>query len=346
MVIFWFVLTGVFGPLFGKLSSVQENNNSSFLPKGAEATQASEVIQTFSGKDSFSFPTLVLFEGAATPAALGAINGHLDEIGALTLAGTDAKISDYVAPGQRISAFPSEDGKAILANIPLDGNAIGEVLPNDEPVLPAIVEAIREDIAPIAKANNLTPYVTGPGGLLGDLFGAFGSIDSTLLLTTLAVVALILIVVYRSPILWIIPLLSALFALTMAGGIVYLLAKNDIIDVDGQSQGILSVLVIGAATDYALLLIARYREELHLHENRFDAMRAAYKGVWEPIIASGSTVSISLLILLFSQLTNTAGLGPVGAIGIVCSMITILTLLPAFLLIFGRWIFWPRRPEF
>jgi RND superfamily putative drug exporter len=233
-----------------------------------------------------------------------------------------------------------------LANIPLDGNAIGEVLENDEPVLPAIVEAIREDIAPIAKANDLTPYVTGPGGLLGDLFGAFGSIDSTLLLTTLGVVAVILIVVYRSPILWIIPLLSALFALTLAGGIVYLLAKNDIIDVDGQSQGILSVLVIGAATDYALLLIARYREELHLYANRFDAMRAAYKGVWEPIVASGSTVSISLLVLLFSQLTNTAGLGPVGAIGIVCSMITILTLLPAFLLVFGRWIFWPRRPEF
>ena len=137
-----------------------------------------------------------------------------------------------------------------------------------------------------------------------------------------------------------------MFALTTAGGIVYLLAKNDIIDVDGQSQGILSVLVIGAATDYALLLIARYREELHLHESRFDAMKAAYKGVWEPILASGSTVSISLLILLFSQLTNTAGLGPIGAIGIVCAMITILTLLPALLLVFGRWIFWPRRPLF
>jgi RND superfamily putative drug exporter len=136
-----------------------------------------------------------------------------------------------------------------------------------------------------------------------------------------------------------------MFALTTAGGIVYLLAKNNIIDVDGQSQGILSVLVIGAATDYALLLIARYREELHHHENRFDAMRTAYKGVWEPILASGSTVSISLLVLLFSQLTNTAGLGPIGAIGIVCSMITILTLLPALLLVFGRWIFWPRIPR-
>jgi RND superfamily putative drug exporter len=159
-------------------------------------------------------------------------------------------------------------------------------------------------------------------------------------------VAFILIVVYRSPVLWIIPLLSSLFALSTAGGIVYLLAKNNIIDVDGQSQGILSVLVVGAATDYALLLIARYREELHLFESRFDAMRAAYKGVWEPILASGSTVSISLLILLFSQLTNTASLGPIGAIGIVVSMFTILTLLPALLLLFGRWIFWPRRPNF
>jgi RND superfamily putative drug exporter len=316
------------------------------LPKGTEATQASEVIQTFSGKDSFNFPTLILFEGDVTPKTIAAVNDHLAKVGDLTLDGTSAKISEYLAPNQQITVFPSQDGKAILGNIPLDGNSIAKLLPNDKPVLPAIVDALRADIKPIAEANGLTHYVTGPGGLLGDLFGAFGTLDSSLLLTTLAVVAIILIVVYRSPILWIIPLISAMFALSTAGGIVYLLAKNDIIDVDGQSQGILSVLVLGAATDYALLLIARYREELHHHESRFDAMRAAYKGVWEPILASGSTVSISLLILLFSQLTNTASLGPIGAIGIVCSMITILTLLPAFLLLFGRWIFWPRRPEF
>jgi RND superfamily putative drug exporter len=345
VVIAWFILTGVFGPLFGKLTSVQENNNSSFLPKGAEATQASEVIQTFSGKDSFNFPTLILFEGKGDPETFAKLNAEIVNVGSIELAGTDARISDYLAPGQRITVFPSQDGKAVLANVPLDGNAISQLLPNDEPVLPAIVEALREEVVPLAQTLGVQSYVTGPGGLLGDLFGAFGTIDSTLLLTTLAVVAVILIVVYRSPILWIIPLLSSLFALTMAGGIVYLLAKNDIIDVDGQSQGILSVLVIGAATDYALLLIARYREELHLHENRFDAMRATYKGVWEPILASGSTVSIALLILLMSQLTNTAGLGPVGAIGIACAMLTILTLLPALLLLFGRWIFWPRVPE-
>ncbi len=345
VVISWFVITGFFGPLFGKLTSVQENNNSSFLPKGAEATQAADIIEGFSDREGFAFPTLILFEGKVTPQNLAAINQHMAGVGELTLGDTDKKISDFLAPDQAISVFPSEDGKAILANVPLDGNAISELLPNEEPVLPAIVEALREDVKPLAEANGVSHYVTGPAGLLGDLFGAFGSIDSTLLLTTLAVVAVILIVVYRSPVLWIIPLLSALFALSTAGGIVYLLAKADIIDVDGQSQGILSVLVIGAATDYALLLIARYREELHHHENRFDAMRTAYKGVWEPILASGSTVAIALLVLLFSQLTNTAGLGPIGAIGIVVSMITILTLLPALLLLFGRWIFWPRVPQ-
>ena len=345
VVISWFIITGFFGPLFGKLTSVQENNNSSFLPKGAEATQAADLIEGFSDREGFAFPTLILFEGKVTPENLAALNAHMAGVGSLTIGDTDKKISDYIAPDQAISVFPSEDGKAILANVPLDGNAISELLPNDEPVLPAIVEALREDVKPLADANGVSHYVTGPAGLLGDLFGAFGGIDSTLLLTTLAVVAVILIVVYRSPVLWIIPLLSALFALSTAGGIVYLLAKADIIDVDGQSQGILSVLVIGAATDYALLLIARYREELHHHENRFDAMRAAYKGVWEPILASGSTVAIALMVLLFSQLTNTAGLGPIGAIGIVVSMITILTLLPALLLLFGRWIFWPRVPK-
>jgi RND superfamily putative drug exporter len=344
VVIAWFMITGIFGPLFGKLTSVQENNNSSFLPKGAEATLAADEIAKFAGDTSFNFPTLILLEGEATPAAIGAINAHLSTVGALTLGDTTAKISDYLLKDQPVTAFPSQDGKAILVNIPLDGNSISELLPNEKPVLPAVVEALRLDIADVAEAQGLTPYVTGPGGLLGDLFEAFGTLDSTLLLTTLGVVALILIVVYRSPVLWIIPLLTSLFALSTAGGIIYLLAKKDIIDVDGQSQGILSVLVIGAATDYALLLIARYREELHHHENRFDAMRAAYKGVWEPILASGSTVAISLMMLLFSQLTNTASLGPIGAIGIVVSVITILTLLPALLVLFGRWIFWPRKP--
>ena len=139
--------------------------------------------------------------------------------------------------------------------------------------------------------------------------------------------------------------MSALIAESVAGAVIYVLAKNDILTLDGQSQGILSVLVIGAATDYAMLLIARYREELHHFDSKYDAMRKSLKGVFEPIIASGSTVTIGLLILLFTELKNTRSLGPVGAIGIVSSMVTILTLLPALLVLFGRWIFWPRIPR-
>ena len=345
-IIAWFGVTGFFGPLFGKLSTVQENNNSAFLPDSAEATKAVKLLEKFSAGETTAFPTLVLLEGTVGPEVLQQINAHLETVGDLRLGETDRRISDYLAPNTVISAFPAQDGKAVLASILLDGNAIGQTLPNEEPVLPAIIEALREDFTPFAKDLGFTSYVTGAGGILGDLFGAFGDIDSTLLLTTLAVVALILIVVYRSPVLWILPLLSAVFALSTGGGIIYLLAKNNVIDVNGQSQGILSVLVLGAATDYALLLISRYREELHHHESRFDAMKKTLKGVREPILASGATVAISLLVLLLSDLSGNRGLGPIGAIGVVASVITILTLLPALLVAFGRWIFWPRIPRF
>ena len=264
----------------------------------------------------------------------------------LKLGGTDVPLSKYLLPGSQVTAFPAPDGKAVLASILLDGAAIAEVLPNDEPVLPAIVEALREDFTPFAKDLGFDSYVTGAGGLIGDLFGAFGDLDSTLLLTTLGVVAFILIIVYRSPILWFLPLLSAVFALSTAGGIIYLLAKNDVIDVNGQSQGILSVLVLGAGTDYALLLISRYREELHHHSTPVAAMRAAYRGTFEPIVASGATVALGLLVLLLSDLSGNRGLGPIGAIGVAVAVITMVTLLPAFLVLFGRWIFWPRIPRF
>ena len=346
VVIAWFGVTGFFGPLFGKLTSVQENDNSAFLPDSAESTKAVKLLESFAAGESTAFPTLVLLEGTVGPEVLQQINAHLETVSDLKLGGTEVPLSKYLLPGSQVTAFPAPDGNAVLASILLDGAAIGEVLPNDEPVLPAIVEALREDFTPFAKELGFDSYVTGAGGLIGDLFGAFGDLDSTLLLTTLGVVAFILIIVYRSPILWILPLLSAVFALSTAGGVIYLLAKNNVIDVSGQSQGILSVLVLGAGTDYALLLISRYREELHHHASRIDAMKAAYKGTVEPIVASGSTVSLGLLVLLLSDLSGNRGLGPIGAIGVVVAVITMVTLLPAFLVLFGRWIFWPRIPRF
>ena len=346
VVIAWFGVTGFFGPLFGKLTSVQENDNSAFLPDSAESTKAVKLLESFAAGESTAFPTLVLLEGSVGPEVLQQINAHLETVPDLKLGGTDVRLSKYLLPGSQVTAFPAPDGKAVLASILLDGAAIAEVLPNDEPVLPAIVEALREDFTPFAKDLGFDSYVTGAGGLIGDLFGAFGDLDSTLLLTTLGVVAFILIIVYRSPILWFLPLLSAVFALSTAGGIIYLLAKNDVIDVNGQSQGILSVLVLGAGTDYALLLISRYREELHHHSTPVTAMRAAYKGTFEPIVASGATVALGLLVLLLSDLSGNRGLGPIGAIGVAVAVITMVTLLPAFLVLFGRWIFWPRIPRF
>jgi RND superfamily putative drug exporter len=346
VVIAWFGVTGFFGPLFGKLTSVQENDNSAFLPDSAESTKAVKLLESFAAGESTAFPTLVLLEGTVGPEVLQQINAHLETVPDLKLGGTDVPLSKYLLPGSQVTAFPAPDGEAVLASILLDGAAIAEVLPNDEPVLPAIVEALREDFTPFAKDLGFDSYVTGAGGLIGDLFGAFGDLDSTLLLTTLGVVAFILIIVYRSPILWFLPLLSAVFALSTAGGIIYLLAKNNVIDVNGQSQGILSVLVLGAGTDYALLLISRYREELHHHSTPVAAMRAAYKGTFEPIVASGATVALGLLVLLLSDLSGNRGLGPIGAIGVAVAVITMVTLLPAFLVLFGRWIFWPRIPRF
>lgn len=351
----WFGASGVLGPLFGKLTSVQTNDNSSFLPSKAEATKAAHIIETFSSTKNAPLPTLVLLEGKADASTIAQINAFAQTLPAMHIqyvekykgsSDTGIAISQYLAPGVPLVAFPSKDGKAILLDLPVAFKGISVILPNGKPLLTAMITTIRTQMNSWAKAHGFVSHVTGIAALYSDLFGAFSGIDSTLLWATLGVVSLILILVYRSPILWLLPLLSAVFALTSAGGVIYLLAKHHVIALNGQSQAILSVLVLGAATDYALLLIARYREELHRNASRFDAMRVAYRGIFAPILASGSTVAISLLVLQLSQLSSNRGLGPVGAIGIVSAMFTVLTLLPATLVLFGRWIFWPRIPHF
>jgi len=358
--ILWLFISSATGPLFGNLSSVQKNDNSKFLPASSESSRATDAITKFSQTTTNGqFPTLILFEGAVDSAKVisanafvkDLINKNLVDSKGQLIKGADGKnisipISKYLSPGAQIGAFPSAKNDAILANVPLNANLSQGNLPDKKPALLAIVTTIRYYATQYAAANGFITHTTGLGGLFADLFDSFSGLDTSLLLVTGIVIALILIVVYRSPFLWILPLSSAIIALTLAGGVIYELAKHNVITLDGQSQGILSVLVLGAATDYALLLIARYREELHTYEHRVDAMKVAWRGVVEPILASGSTVALGLLMLLLSQLTNNRGLGPVGAIGIVCAMVTILTLLPALLLLFGRWIFWPKQPKF
>jgi RND superfamily putative drug exporter len=188
-------------------------------------------------------------------------------------------------------------------------------------------------------------HSAGAGGVLVAFIDSFSGIDGTLLISAGIVVIAILLVVYRSPVLWFFPLFSAVLALGAASLVIYPLAKHGVITLNGQSQGILSVLVIGAGTDYALLLVSRYREELHEHERRLPAMIAAWKGAAPPIAASAVTVVLGLLCLTLADLNSTAGLGPVCAIGIACTVAIMLTVLPLLLVISGRWIFWPKRPR-
>jgi len=348
-IIAWLGISSVAGPTFGKLSTVQENDNAAFLPDSAESTLASKVTVKFSDSSNDQIPTLLLFLGDVNPVKnpenLARIQNYLNQLGNKVLPESGKSLNSYFVPGFPIQAIPSEDGKAALVNIALNSTIIEERV-EEKPTLSLIVDFMREDLKENFEEKDLTTHVTGFGGIFADLFGAFGSIDSTLLTTTLLVVSIILIIVYRSPLLWILPLFSAITALSVAGTIVYYAAKADLLDLNGQSQGILSVLVLGAATDYALLLIARYREELHHHESRYDAMKVSLRGVFEPILASGSTVIAGLLVLLLSDLSGNRGLGPVGAIGVAVSMITVLTFLPALLVVFGRWIFWPKIPRF
>jgi RND superfamily putative drug exporter len=334
-ILVWLSIGGFAGGAFSNISTVQENDNSAFLPDSAESTIAGEVLVKFSSQDDQLFPALLLLLGDLNPAtnaqAFERVNQYSATLLSKTLPATGKPLSVYFARGVPLTPIPSADGKAILINAQLDF-AVADANIDGEPIFPKIIEFIREDMEKEFTSAGITTHVTGPAGLFADLFEAFGSIDTRLLQTTLIVVAIILIVVYRSPVLWILPLLTAVSALGIATMIVYYLAREDIIDLNGQTQGILDVLVLGAATDYALLLISRYREELHQHESRFDAMRIALRGVVEPIIASGSTVIAGLMVLLLSDLSSNRGLGPVGSIGIASSMLAVLTFLPAVLL--------------
>jgi RND superfamily putative drug exporter len=328
IVFVWFMIGSIVGPYSGKLSQAQKNDNASFLPASAESTIVNDLQAGFS--DVASVPILIVFssETPLTPAQYAQIAAYGNTISSLPLSESPLTVGDYIVAGP-IVPIPSSDGKAALLSVNLDTTKSSKVTPGGEQPLKLTVEALRET-APKAVPG-VTIHVTGPGGLLADLISVFGSIDSTLLLVTVLVVALILIIVYRSPVLWLLPLLSAGFALSLASAIVYALAINDIVKLNGQSQGILTVLVFGAATDYALLLVARYREELHEHESQFTAMRASLRGVLEPILASGGTVIVALLLLLFSELNSNKSTGPVAAFGIIAALLTSLTFLPALL---------------
>lgn len=196
-------------------------------------------------------------------------------------------------------------------------------------------------MAPL-RARGLTVKVTGPAGFSRDAVNVFASINGTLLLATGALVFVLLILIYRSPIFWVIPLFSVLMAEAFSRFCGWAIAEAGV-TVNGQSACVLPVLVFGAGTDYALLMVARYREELRRYERPVDAMRQALRRAGRAVFASGSTVILALLCLSLAQANGTSGLGPIGAMGVALAM---LTLLPAVLVAGDRRAFWPFVPRY
>ncbi|WP_433262107.1 MMPL family transporter [Actinosynnema sp. CS-041913] len=311
----WLALGGFAGPYTGKLSQVAVNDSTAFLPASAEATEVAERLKAFG--DQRSLPAIVVAERPS----------GMTEADRAYLAG-------IAYPGQASPVIPSrQDDQAAQVLVAVDAAD------------PA--DAVADLRAALADPpDGLTVLVAGPAAQIADLKEAFGGIDGLLLLVAGAVVALILVLVYRSPLLPLVVLLSGGFALGAASLAVYLLADHDVLDLNGQSQGILSILVFGAATDYALLLVSRFREELRDTEDRYRAMRTAWRATVEPIAASAGTVVLGVLCLLFSDLASNKGLGPVAAIGIGAALLASTTFLPAVLVLLGRTAFWPKRPTF
>ncbi|MFI0354335.1 MMPL family transporter [Actinomadura sp. 9N407] len=323
LVIVWLGIGGTLGPYAGKLGEVATSDQAAFLPESAEATRVNEAQRAF--QQEKAVPAIVVWEsrdGKITPDVQGAATRALASLkGAPELAGP-------VSP-----ALPSEDGRAMRSVVPLRPDLGDQVEPS--------IEKIRQAAAGV---RGTSVHIGGPAATQADLKDAFAGIDGLLLGVALGVVLLILLLVYRSVLLPLIIIVGAVFALALVCAIVYALASRDVVRVDGQVQGMLSILVIGAATDYALLLTSRFREELGVRKDRFAAIMAATRRSAGAIIASASTVALGLLALLLSDLTNTKALGPVGAIGIACAVLSTLTFLPAMLVLFGRVAYWPARP--
>lgn len=244
-------------------------------------------------------------------------------------------------PGQPSDYAPfvgpicSPDGKAAIVSAYIKGNGEGERILNP-------VKAWRKLIS--NPGGGLSVKITGGAGFSADAIEVFEGINGTLLLAAVSLVIFLLIVIYRSPMFFFIPLAAVLFAETLSRSIGYGISELGV-TINGQASSIMSVLVLGAGTDYALLLVARYREELHRSADRYEAMRTALESAGPAIFASAATVIAALLCLTIAKVNGTSGLGPIAAIGIACAALSMLTLLPALLTIFGRRAFWPFVPH-
>ncbi|MFK4866917.1 MMPL family transporter [Streptomyces sp. CSMPJR101] len=330
VLVLWLVVLFGTAPLAQKLTDAQDNDAASWLPGSAESTQVLHLSENFRPEQ---IPAVVVYarDGGLTARDRAEIAEDVSELKRLT----DHGIRGAETRGPVFDREADPRAAQVLVPITMDEKGWERISP--------AVESIRDVVG--TGGAGLAVHITGPGGTSADFAEAFEGIDSTLLFAAMTVVIVMLLITYRSPSLLLVPLVSVIVALFTAQALIYLLARHGGLTVNGQSAGILTVLVFGAGTDYALLLVARYREELRRHDDRHEAMARALHRAGPAVIASGATVVVSMLVLLAAEMNSTSGLGPVAAIGVAVALIAMMSLFPALLVIFGRWIFWPVIPR-
>jgi putative drug exporter of the RND superfamily len=352
----------------GKFEDAESNEATSYLPGDAESTKALNATESLQ-KGEIA-PAVIIYrrDGGLTAADRRTIAGDVKKMtaerfpgvvpdGATAAAGGKHQDTQNTAaagklppgcgtptttiPGQPADYAPfvgpicSQDGKAAIVTAYIKGNGEGDRILDP-------VKFWREEISD--PGGGLEVKITGGAGFSADAIEVFEGINGTLLLAAVSLVIFLLIVIYRSPMFFLIPLVAVLFAETLSRSIGYGVSELGV-TINGQSSSIMSVLVLGAGTDYALLLVARYREELHHTADKHEAMQAALKSAGPAIFASAATVIAALLCLMIAKVNGTSGLGPIAAIGVACAALSMLTLLPAMLTIFGRRAFWPFVPH-
>ena len=301
-------MTVVLGGFGAKLADVEDNETVNWLPGSAESTQALEKVTAFRSDTTLDAVIVYERDGGITAddvAAAQADIAEFEEMNGRTVGevvGDDsvAEAETEITIDGQVEFIPPEastDGEAMQVVVPIDAGKDGWL------IMPDLADHMR-DIAE-TDANGMTTHLAGYAGLAADQAEAFESIDGALLLAALGVVIIILLITYRSPILWLFPVICVVFALFSAQGVIYLLAKYADLTVNAQTRSILSVLVLGAGTDYALLLVARYREELRRHHDRHEAMTEALHRAGPAIIASGSTVIVGMLCLVVADMNST-----------------------------------------
>ncbi|GGW50252.1 MMPL family transporter [Streptomyces griseoloalbus] len=330
VLVLWLVMLFLTAPLAQKLTDAQDNDAASWLPGSAESTQVLKISEDFRPEQ---IPAIVVYarDGGLTAADRERIAGDVARLERLSGHGIRGDETRGPVYDRRTDPRAAQ----ILVPITMDERGWERIGP--------AVASVRDGVG--EGGDGLAVHITGPGGTSADFAEAFEGIDSTLLLSAMTVVVVMLLITYRSPTLLLVPLLAVICALFTAQALVYLLAEHAGLTVNGQSAGILTVLVFGAGTDYALLLVARYREELRRHADRHEAMALALHRAGPAVLASGATVVLSLLVLLTAEMNSTRGLGPVAAIGVAVALLAMLTLFPALLVVCGRWIFWPVIPH-